>query len=182
MGSEMCIRDRLGSAWLSLGYCFDLGSILTISLNNRLSVQILFEFYISDEQYVLCITCGLREGDLVVLNEDEDFVKSEFANTDFIWDDLMTSMLGNSYNVVPKLFSVKDSEIVALPSPDGSQIDRFHFPKTVVTKVGKACLLGPGTPATPKCPSTNSDDNDSEDGKYSLDTKKKITNHKLTID
>ena len=101
------------------------------------------------------ITCGLKEGDLVILNEDENFVKSEFANTDFIWDDLMTSMLGNSYKVVPKLFSIYDSEIVALPSPsNGSQIDRFHFPKSVVTKIGKTCSLSPGTPATPKCPTT----------------------------
>jgi hypothetical protein len=41
---------QLCSAWpLGLwpfGYCFDLGSILTISLKNRLSVQILFDVFL----------------------------------------------------------------------------------------------------------------------------------------
>ena len=44
--SDCLSLAQLGLAWASgpLGYCFDLGSILTISLKNRLSVQSLFEF------------------------------------------------------------------------------------------------------------------------------------------
>ena len=64
--------------------------------------------------------------------------------TKIIWDDLMTSMLGNTFNVLPKLIGKNHPEIIALPSPDGSlgtiygsQNGQWYFPKTVLTKVGK---------------------------------------------
>ena len=73
---------------------------------------------------------------MVILNENGAFVKSEFAKINFIWHDLMTSMLGNTYKVLSKFSARNDSEIIALPSPDGSQNGQWYFPKSAITKIG----------------------------------------------
>ena len=97
----------------------------------------------------IVIFLDIHVGDLVSLNEDKAFVKSEFAKLNFnwddlegkpikfIWDDFMTPMLGNPFKVLPKLIAKNHPEIIALPSPDGSQNGQWYFPKTVVKKIGK---------------------------------------------
>ena len=70
---------------------------------------------------------------MVIFDKDENFVKSEFDKFKFAFEymdfeDLMKSMLGNTYIVI----STHGSEIIALPSPDGSFL---KFPRTVVTKI-----------------------------------------------
>ena len=79
---------------------------------------------------------GIKEGDLVILDEDEDLVKKEFAKVKAQWNDKMKGMLGQRYIVI----SINSSNnTIALPSPDGSLIryGRCDFPKTVVKKEGK---------------------------------------------
>ena len=74
----------------------------------------------------------ITAGDLVIVDKDEDFVKSEFVKINLVWYDLMKSMLGNAYIVI---VSTKGSEIITLPSPDGSPNGQWYFPRTVVTKI-----------------------------------------------
>ena len=85
---------------------------------------------------IIEIISTIQEGDLVILHKDENFVQSEFEKINFIWDDQMTSMLGNTYKVLPKFISRGNTEIIALPSPDGSQNGQWYFPKSVITKIG----------------------------------------------
>ena len=47
----------------------------------------------------------------------------------------MTSMLGDTFKVLPKSAAKANPKIIALPSPDGSQNGQWYFPKTVVTKI-----------------------------------------------
>ena len=79
---------------------------------------------------------SIERGDLVILNDNEAFVKSEFSKSFFVWDDKMKFMLGKSYNVL----EIFDSKTVALPSPDGSQNGLWYFPKTVVMKLDKGVI------------------------------------------
>ena len=71
------------------------------------------------------------EGDMVILSDDELFVKSEFYLLENdIWVDRMWSMLGKKFPIL----EVWDSKTIALPSPDGSQDGKWYFPKSLVTK------------------------------------------------
>ena len=77
----------------------------------------------------------MKKDDLVILVNDEQFVKSEFNQSNFIWDDKMRPMLGETFPIL----EVTDQKTVALPSPDGSQDGKWYFPKSVVTR-----LITPG--------------------------------------
>ena len=78
---------------------------------------------------------------MVIFDKDENFVKSEFDIIKFLyhvdWNDLMKSMLGNTYIVL----STYGSEMIVLPSPDGSQNGRWYFPRTVVTKICSKLII-----------------------------------------
>ena len=78
----------------------------------------------------------MERGDLVILNDNEAFIKSEFSKSFFAWDDKMKFMLGKSYTIL----EIFDSKTVALPSPDGSQNGLWYFPKTVVMKLDKGVV------------------------------------------
>ena len=68
----------------------------------------------------------------MILVNDEEFVKSEFNRSDFIWDDQMRLMLGKTFRIL----EITDHRTVALPSPDGSQGGKWYFPKSVITRPG----------------------------------------------
>ena len=99
--------------------------------------KIEYIFWITKKKFSIFLAINkFKVGDKVILNKDEAFVKSEFANIkvisekptglqsstpiNFIWKDSMKSMLGKTYKVLPKTIGKKDPDIVALPSPDGS--------------------------------------------------------------
>ena len=69
---------------------------------------------------------------MVILDKDEKFVRSEFEKFNFVWDDLMKAMLGNRFTIIVSTYG---SDVVPLPSPDGSQNGIWYFPRTVVTKI-----------------------------------------------
>jgi len=77
-------------------------------------------------------TPDLKKDELVVLVNDEEFVKSEFNQSNFIWDDKMRLMLGETFPIL----EITDHRTVALPSPDGSQDGKWYFPKSVITRPG----------------------------------------------
>ena len=74
----------------------------------------------------------ITAGDVVILDKDEEFVRSEFEKINLFWHDFMKSMLGNKYTIIVSTFG---SDVVPLPSPDGSPNDIWYFPRTVVTKI-----------------------------------------------
>ena len=67
----------------------------------------------------------------MILVNDEQFVKSKFKQSNFIWDDKMRLMLGKKFPIG----AIFDHKTVALPSPVGSQDGNWYFPKSLVTKV-----------------------------------------------
>ena len=71
-----------------------------------------------------------KMGDMVILSDDEHLVKSEFCLSKFRWNDQMRLMLGKKFPIA----AIRDRQTVALPSPHGSQKDKWYFPKSLVTK------------------------------------------------
>ena len=71
----------------------------------------------------------MEEGDIVFLTTSEFAVKQEFAKVNYIWNDQMKGMLGKRF---PILEILEDGDIIALPSPDGSQNGKWYFPKRVL--------------------------------------------------
>ena len=67
---------------------------------------------------------------MVILSDDEHLVKSEFCLSKFRWNDQMRLMLGKKFPIA----AIRDRQTVALPSPHGSQKDKWYFPKSLVTK------------------------------------------------
>ena len=67
---------------------------------------------------------------MVILSDDEDFVKSEFGLSNFIWSDDMKLVLGEEFPIV----AIGDHKTVVLPSPDGRQHGIWYFPKSVITQ------------------------------------------------
>ena len=67
---------------------------------------------------------------MVILSDDEDFVKSEFGLSNFIWSDDMKLILGEKFPIV----AIRDHKTVVLPSPDGRQDGTWYFPKSLITK------------------------------------------------
>ena len=72
-------------------------------------------------------------GDRVILSSSEIKVKEGFEKTNFVWNDKMRNMLGKKF----KVLEVLDNDIIALPSPDGSQNGKYYFPKSVLQITGK---------------------------------------------
>ena len=68
---------------------------------------------------------------MVILSDDEDFVKSEFELSSILtWSDAMKLILGKKFPIV----AIFDHKTVALPSPDGQQNGKWYFPKSLITK------------------------------------------------
>ena len=67
---------------------------------------------------------------MVILSDDEDFVKSEFGLSNFIWNDDMKLYLGEKFPIV----AIIDHKTIALPTPDGRQDGKWYFPKSLITK------------------------------------------------
>ena len=67
---------------------------------------------------------------MVILSDDEDFVKSEFGLSNFIWNDDMKLYLGKKFPIV----AIRDHKTIALPTPDGRQDGKWYFPKSLLTK------------------------------------------------
>ena len=72
----------------------------------------------------------MKKDDLVILVNDEQFVKSEFNQSNLIWNEKMRLMFGETFPIL----EITDQKTVALPSPDGSQAGKWYFPKSLVTK------------------------------------------------
>ena len=80
-------------------------------------------------------------GDLVILNEDQDFVGEQIRkflkgqakhNEDIARSIGPRSMLGNIYPIVPTKSKVFDENWIRLQRDDGKQ---WYFPKTTLRKV-----------------------------------------------
>ena len=67
---------------------------------------------------------------MVILSDDEHFVKSEFGLSNFRWNDQMRLMLGEKFPIV----AIIDHKTIALPTPDGRQDGKWYFPKSLITK------------------------------------------------
>ena len=79
---------------------------------------------------------SLVKGDIVILSSSEHSVKQSFENlsyggTRLVWDDKMVEMLGKRFRVL----DILGRNIIALPSPDGSQDGKWYFNARVVAKV-----------------------------------------------
>ena len=72
-------------------------------------------------------------GDRVILSSSETKVKEGFEKTNFVWNDKMRNMLGKKF----KVLEVLDNDIIAIPSPDGSQDGKYYFPMSVLQLTGK---------------------------------------------
>mgnify|MGYP001420332417 CR=1 FL=1 len=75
-------------------------------------------------------------GDLVILNEDEDFVAEEIRKLlkdgAVYKEEIARPMLGKTYFVVPTESELFDENWVGLLNDDGEEL---YFPKTTVKKV-----------------------------------------------
>ena len=71
-------------------------------------------------------------GDKVILSSSETKVKEGFEKTNFVWNDKMRTMLGKKF----KVLEVLENDIIAIPSPDGSQDGKYYFPKSVLQLTG----------------------------------------------
>ena len=71
-------------------------------------------------------------GDKVILSSSETKVKEGFEKTNFVWNDKMRNMLGKKF----KVLEVLENDIIAIPSPDGSQDGKYYFPKSVLQLTG----------------------------------------------
>ena len=87
----------------------------------------------------------VNPGDLVVLKNNIDFIKAEFDDlpNPFEWNDAMLPMLGQKFYVLDNLYSddthiaCYDDNILALPSPDGSNEGKWFFSQDMVRLVKK---------------------------------------------
>ena len=77
-------------------------------------------------------------GDLVILNEDEDFVAEQsrklLKDGAVYKEEIARPMLGKTFPIVPTESSHFDENWVRLLNDDG---EKWHFPKTTVRKAGK---------------------------------------------
>ena len=71
-------------------------------------------------------------GDKVILSSSETKVKEGFEKTNFVWNDKMRNMLGKKF----KVLEVLENDIIAIPSPDGSQDGKYYFPMSVLQLTG----------------------------------------------
>ena len=89
----------------------------------------------------------LNVGDIVTLSTSASDVRNSFNNlwtilssrrTGLGWNNLMYNMLGKKYSVL----GIYANNVIALPSPDGSQNGKWYFSKSVVCKHGKTIHYG----------------------------------------
>ena len=83
----------------------------------------------------------MKEGDTIILNESENFLKAEFNKIWYVWGDGIRPMLGQPFPLISKLSSINDNNILALPSPDGSAGGRWYFSCAMVTKISKCTFV-----------------------------------------
>lgn len=76
---------------------------------------------------------GYKIGDYVLLRSDEAFVKNEFRQVIYTWDDAMRPMLGEVFPVI----RVPSPSVVALPSVDGANGGVWYFPVAAVEGVSE---------------------------------------------
>ena len=76
----------------------------------------------------------MNTGDIVILYENEAFLKEEFIRIGYGWDDRMRDMMGQLFPIL----STPSSSILTLPSPDGGA---WYFSCTMVTKSGECILV-----------------------------------------
>ena len=96
---------------------------------NKIILCTSIHFQLPTQKIFIIIFPDLKKDDLVILVNDERFVKSELIKSNFLWGDKMRLMLGKTFPILET-----DGRAVALPSPDGSQDDKWYFPKSVVTR------------------------------------------------
>ena len=116
--------------------CLALAFLIVVVVTSIVMTILWANCYFGGSGCCMRIENSIQRGNLVILNDNEAFVKSEFSKSFFVWDDKMKFMLGKSYNVL----EIFDSKTVALPSPDGSQNGLWYFPKTVVMKLEKGVV------------------------------------------
>ena len=111
--------------------CLALAFLIVVVVTSIVMTILWANCYFGGSGCCMRIENSIQRGDLVILNDNEAFVKSEFSKSFFVWADKMKFMLGKSYNVL----EICDCKTVALPSEDGSQNGLWYFPNTVVTKL-----------------------------------------------
>ena len=99
---------------------------------NKITLCTSIHFQLPTQKIFIIIFPDLKKDDLVILVNDEQFVKSALINSNFLWDDKMRLMLGKTFPIL----ETRDGRTVALPSPDGSQDGKWYFPISVLTMVG----------------------------------------------
>lgn len=72
-------------------------------------------------------------GETVELDLDADYVKEQFDYIDFVWDDGMENMLGETFAVV----EAQSADVIGLPAPEGAKEKVWYFPTTCVTRSTK---------------------------------------------
>ena len=83
-------------------------NILRISDGNTLKgICTNFNFQNYTMEIIQSLNCflnfpDLKKDDLVILRNDEQFVKSEFNQSNFDWDDKMKLMLGETFPILEK--------------------------------------------------------------------------------
>ena len=70
------------------------------------------------------------------LTSDVVHLAREFDTIGYQWSELMSTMTGNEYEVLCLARENRDTTIVGLPSPDGSQGGVWYFPTTVLERDG----------------------------------------------
>ena len=66
-------------------------------------------------------------------------VKQKLRQSGYRWDDQMIGMLGKEFKILA-VGHLSNSNIIALPSPDGSQDGKWYFPYTVFYQSGNEVL------------------------------------------
>ena len=79
-------------------------------------------------------TARLRLGQRVRLTRDAQHLARAFETVDYEWSELMEGMLGQEYKVLQCPPQSRSTQVVGLPSPDGSQDGVWFFPVTAIER------------------------------------------------
>ena len=77
----------------------------------------------------------MKIGDKVVLLNSESEVKKKLSESGYRWSDQMLGKLGKEFTILG-VWQYSNYDIIAIPSPDGSQNGMWYFPKSVLYKSG----------------------------------------------
>ena len=69
-----------------------------------------------------------------MLNSESE-VRKKLSESGYAWDDQMLGMLGKEFTILAVGHN-SNSNIIAIPSPDGSQNGMWYFPSSVLYKSG----------------------------------------------